>query len=115
MKILNRVMVAVIALLCIAAGVAKIIQAPEEVAFLQGFGLSINGIVAFGLLQVLAGVFITPPKTRLYGALLASFTFVVSTVFILMSGNVTFALVSMIPIVLSGAIIKRALNITPMR
>ena len=105
MKIVNILIVAIIALLSIAAGLAKVMQTPQEMEFLQGLGLSSVLIVVFGLVQILGGVLLVPRKTRLPGAVLATSAFVVSTVLILVGGNLTFGLVSIIPIALACIII----------
>ena len=102
MKILNILIVAIIALLSIAAGLAKVMQVPQEVEFLQGFGFSTAMITVFGLIQIIGGVLLVPAKTRLPGAVLAAFALVVSTVLIFVGGNITFGLVSIWPVLFSG-------------
>jgi len=42
LKILNILIISVVALLSIAAGLAKVMQAEQEMQFLQSFGLSID-------------------------------------------------------------------------
>jgi len=108
MKIVNILMVAIVALLSVAAGLAKVMQTQQELEFLQGFGLSASFIVAFGLVQILGGVLLVPKKTRLPGAILAASALVVSTVLIFIGGNLMFGLVSMLPIALAGVIIYQS-------
>lgn len=105
MKIVNILIVAIVALLSVAAGLAKVMQTQQEMEFLQGFGLSTAMIVAFGLVQILGGILLVPPKTRLAGAILAASAFVVSIVLIFVAGNITFGLVSMVPVALAVLII----------
>lgn len=112
MKIVNIVIIAIVALLSIAAGLAKVMQTPQEMEFLQGFGMSSAMIVAFGLVQVLGGVLLVPRKTRLPGAVLATLALVVSTVLIFIAGNLVFGLVSMLPIALACVIIYQSVGIT---
>ena len=64
--------------------------------------------VAAGLVQVLGGVLLVPKKTRLPGAILATSALVVSAVLIFVGGNLTFGLVSMLPIALAGVIIYQS-------
>ena len=108
MKIVNILIIALVALLSVAAGLAKVMQTQQEMEFLQGFGLSTALIVAFGLVQILGGVLLVPKKTRLPGAILATSALVVSTVLIFVGGNLTFGLVSMLPIALAGVIIYQS-------
>ena len=114
MKIINLLIVAIIALLSIAAGLAKVMQSQQEMEFLQGLGLSVFLIIVFGLVQIVGGVLIAPKKTRLAGAVLVTLGFVVSTVLIFIGGNVAFGLFSLIPAVFAGMIIyqKRNLNLS---
>lgn len=108
MKILKIVIVGIITLLSIAAGLAKVMQAPQEMEFLQGAGLSTAMIVAFGLVQVLGGILLIPGRTRLPGAVLAALAFLMSAILIFTSGNLPFGLVSLIPVALASAIIYQS-------
>ena len=104
MKIINILIIAVIALLSIAAGLAKVMQTPQEMEFLQGLGLSPALIIVFGLIQISGGLLLVTQKTRIVGAVLATFAFVVSTVLIFVGGNLAFGLFSMLPVGLAAAI-----------
>ena len=112
MKIVNILIIAIVALLSVAAGLAKVMQTQQEMEFLQGFGLSTAMIVAFGLVQILGGFLLVPPKTRLPGAVLAASALGVSAVLIFVGGNLTFGLVSMLPIALAGVIIYQSARTT---
>jgi hypothetical protein len=107
MKMINTLVVAIIALLSIAAGLAKVMQTPQEMAFLQGLGMSTGLIVAFGLVQIIGGVLLVLKKTRMPGVVLATSAFVVSTVLIFIGGDFTFGLISILPIALAGLIINQ--------
>jgi ABC-type branched-subunit amino acid transport system permease subunit len=103
-KIFEKLILGVVTILSIAAGAAKVMQAPQEMEFLQGVGLSPAMIFIFGLAQVAAGVLVAIPKTRLSGAILAMATFTVSAILIFISGNETFGLISAIPVALAAFI-----------
>lgn len=105
MKFVKIFIVAIVALLSIVAGLAKVMQSQQEVEFLQGLGLSVFLIIVFGLVQIAGGVLIAPKKTRVPGAVLVTLSFAVSTVLIFMGGNVAFGLFSLIPAALAGMII----------
>ena len=113
MKIVNILIIAIVALLSIAAGLAKVMQTQQEVEFLQSFGLGSALIVAFGLVQIMGGVLLVPRKTRLLGAVLAASALVVSTVLIFVGGNLVFGLVSMLPVALTCVIIYQCVRTTP--
>ncbi len=102
MKIAKTIVAVLVGLLSLAAGAAKIAQVPEEVAFLGQFGFGATLIVAFGVLQAVGGLLMIIPKTRFYGALLAAAGFAISVVLLLLAGNLPFAGVSIVPVVLAA-------------
>ena len=112
MKIIYILIVVIIALLSISAGLAKVMQAPQEMEFLQSVGLSKIVIFIFGLVQIAGGVLLTPKKTRMFGAVLASSAFVVSTVLIFVGGNLAFGMFSILPIALAGTVIYQTARVT---
>lgn len=105
MKIVNMVLITIIALLSIAAGVAKVMAVPEEVQFLESFGFSVTLISAYGLCQILGGFLFALPKTRIVGAVITIAAFALSTVLIFISGNLTFGVVSIVPIALASMVV----------
>ena len=112
MKIVNILIISVVALLSIAAGLAKVMQTQQEMEFLQSFGLSVVLIIAFGMVQIAAGVLLIPSKTRMLGAILATAALVVSTILIFIGGNLVFGLLSTIPIALACVIVYQSARIT---
>jgi len=108
MRIVNILIVAVIALLSIAAGLAKVMQVQQEMEFLQGLGLSPGLIMAFGLVQIAGGLLLVTKKTRLPGAVLVTLAFLLSAVLVFISDNLGFGLFSLIPAVLAGLIVYSA-------
>lgn len=105
MKIINILIITVVVLLSIAAGIAKLLQTPQEMEFLQGVGLSSALIFKFGVVQVLGGILLVLPKTRTPGAILATAAFFVSAALIFMGGNLQFALISLLPVALGSVVI----------
>jgi hypothetical protein len=110
MKVFNIVIVAVIALLSIAAGAAKVMQVPEELEFLQSMGFSVPLIVAFGSAQIVAGVLLVFPKTRIPGCAIAIVAFSLSTVMIFISGDARFGAFSTLSILLAIVVLALARN-----
>ena len=101
MKILNMIAVTLIALLSVAAGFAKVMGTPQEVAFLQSFGFTTMLIFAYGSVQIAGGILLAMPNTKKLGAMIAMLAFGLSTVLIFMSGNLMFGVISLFPIVLT--------------
>jgi len=112
MKIINILIIAIIALLSVAAGLAKVTQVPQEMEFLQSVGLSKIPIIVFGLVQIAGGVLLAPKKTRLLGAVFAASAFVLSTVLIFVGGNLAFGLFSILPAALAAVVIYQTVRIT---
>lgn len=108
MKIAITIVAVLIGLLSIAAGGAKVALVPEEVEFLGQFGLTNALIVVFGAIQVLAGLLIVIPKTRVVGSIIAALGFAVSAVLLVMAGNTAFAGVSLVPVVLALVVAFKA-------
>lgn len=111
LKILNILIIAIVLLLSIAAGLAKVMQAPQEMEFLQSFGLSSALIMVFGLVQISAGVLIIPARTRMPGAVMAALAFAVSAVLIFISGNLIFGLASVLPAALACLVVYQSASI----
>lgn len=106
MKRLRKFTWILLALLGVAAGIAKLLQAPQEMAFFQGaMGFSAEAIMAFGLLQVIAGVMLVFNRTRLVGAGLLGMTLFLSTIIIFMAGKIGFAVVSLVPVLMADLVI----------
>ncbi|WP_394176057.1 DoxX family protein [Thalassotalea litorea] len=105
MKILNIVLIAFITLLSIAAGFAKVMEMPQEVQFLQGFGFNSTLVIAYGLLQITGGVLLMLPRTIRLGALITIFSFGLSAILIFISGNTIFAFASLLPIAMTAYIL----------
>jgi hypothetical protein len=110
LKIINILLLTIVVLLSVAAGAAKVMQAPQEMEFLQGFGFSPALIVLFGVVQIIGGILLIPPKTRLPGVILAGLALILSTALIFIGGDMKFGLFSIIPIALIGVIAKSELR-----
>lgn len=94
-----------LALLGVAAGVAKMLQIPQEMAFFQGvMGFSSEAIMAFGLLQFVSGVMLVFKKTRLVGAVVLGITLFLSAIATFIAGKIGFAIVSLVPVVMADLI-----------
>lgn len=101
MKFLKIMIIVIVALLSLAAGLAKLFQAPQEVAFFELLGLNTTVLVVAGLLQVLSAVLLIPPKSRNWGAALAAISFLVSTFMIFLNGQLGFGIFSLVPVLLA--------------
>lgn len=108
MNILRIILIAIVAIVSAAAGLAKIMQAPQELEFLQGFGLGVSQIVIFGAIQLAGALLLVWPRARALGAVIAMAGFALSSYLIFKSGNVQFGLLSLLPIVLAFIVLWQA-------
>jgi len=108
MNALNITLVLLLALLSIAAGTAKVMEIPQEMAFLLTVGLNADQILAFGVVQILGGVLMVLFKARFIGSIIAAVAFLLTSVFLFMSEYMLFAAVSLIPLALTCRVIYQA-------
>ena len=95
-----------LALLGVVAGIAKMLQTPQEMAFFQDqLGFNAEAIMAFGLLQFVAGVMLVFKKTRLVGAALLGITLLLSSIVIFMAGQIGFGVVSLLPVLMADLVV----------
>lgn len=98
MRITLTIVAVLIGLLSIAAGAAKVALVPEETAFLSQFGFTNAITMTFGAVQILGGLLLLIPKTRSIGAITSGLAFAVSSVLLMLGGNLAFAAVSLLPV-----------------
>jgi len=99
MRILRVFALNAVLLLSLLAGLAKIIQLPDERAFFDAVGLG-SFIVPFGAVQFLAAVLLIFSRTHVAGAIIATIALFASAVMIFMAGNTLFGVVSLVPVML---------------
>lgn len=107
MKILKLILLVIVILVCISAGIAKVMRMPQEVQFFEALGVNLILLTLLGLLQVMAGLLLIAKKTRRSGAILAALAFLASTVMIFANGQIGFGLFSLIPVALSLLFARR--------
>ncbi len=96
-----NILLVLLILLSIASGVAKVMLVPQDLALFTAAGFSETGLIAYGVSQIVGGLLLIAPKTRLIGAIFLAFNFLVSTVVIYQSGNMGFAMFSLTPVVMA--------------
>lgn len=101
LNLVSKFALIVMSLMSVAAGLAKLMQAPQEVSFFAEIGLGVGSLLILGALQVLGGALAFIPKLRLLGLLLVTLGFFVSVLIITMTGNMAFAVFSLLPVIVS--------------
>ncbi|QLC23492.1 hypothetical protein HFP51_09610 [Parasphingopyxis sp. CP4] len=108
MKYVYWVILALLALMSLAAGGAKLAMMQQEVTFFAEAGLDAKWLYPLGTVQVIGALLAIYPRSRALGAVVMALGFFVSSVVILMTGNIGFALISLIPVILSGFVARYA-------
>lgn len=109
MKYVMIALLAILALMSLAAGGAKVMQVDQEVQFFAGAGLPVWVMVTQGVLQIVGAILAVIPKFRRFGLNLMALMFVASAILIFMTGDVTFGLVSLIPAALALMVSRQSL------
>lgn len=106
MRIVKIIFLVIVVLLGLGSGTSKVMLLPDEVAFFGKTGLTDVGIQIFGAIQIIGSLMLPFQKGRFLGSLILIVTFLFSTVLILMSGNISFGIFSILPIALIILLLK---------
>ena len=74
---------------------------PDDMKFFSEAGFSDGGIIVFGVMHIIGGVLLISKQTRMYGAIIVAVCFTISTVLIFNAGNIAFAAVSTLSVLLA--------------
>ena len=107
MKVVSAIILTVLVLLAVSSGAAKIVLLQQDVDFFGKYGFSNWLLIAFGVAQLLGGLLMIVPKTRLAGALVIATTFLVSLALLLIEGNVPVSIITAVAILLLGLVIRQ--------
>ena len=108
MKIVSTIVLLLLMFLAISAGVAKLGLMQQDVDFFGKYGFSNPMLIAFGVAQLIGGIFLAFRKTRFWGAAIVAVTFLISLVLLLIEGNVAVSIVTLVAIVLLGVVMKQS-------
>ncbi len=100
-KLAIWVLVAVLTLLSLAAGGAKLAAMPQEIQFFENVGISTTWMLLLGIVQVSGGLLLIPQKTRRTGSVVTAAGFLASAAMIFVAGNIGFGLMSLLPVALA--------------
>lgn len=93
-------------MLGVAAGVAKMLQTPQEMAFFHDqMGFNAEAIMAFGFVQFAAGIMLVFNKTRMAGAALLGLTLLLSSIVVFMAGQTFLGVASLVPVLMADLVV----------
>jgi hypothetical protein len=107
MRILGFVVLGLLGLLSLAAGAAKLAQAPQEVEFFASVGLGAVWLYPLGALQVVGAIACIPTRIRKIGICAVALGFAISAAMIFATGNAVFGAVSLMPAALAAWLFVR--------
>jgi hypothetical protein len=116
MKLFFYIILIILVLLAISSGITKILLMPQDVDFFGQYGFSNPILITYGLAQLVGGVFLAIPKTRIIGVAVVAVTFLISAVVLFLSGNIPVTIVTLLFTGLLGFIAKynaRVIQISP--
>jgi len=108
MKIFFYVVLTILTLLAVSSGMTKILLLQQDVDFFGKYGFTNPILMAYGAIQLLGGILLVLPKSRVVGAILVAITFLISAVVLVMENNIPLTIVTFICVLLLGFIIKRS-------
>ena len=108
MKIFINVILIILMFLAISSGVSKVMLMPQDVEFFGQYGFTNSILIVYGVIQLLGGILLVPSKTRVIAALVVAVTFFISLVVLVMEGNISVAIVTLVCIALLGILIKQS-------
>jgi len=94
-------LIVIVSLLSLAAGLAKILMAEQEVVFFAALGIDPRWMIPLGLLQMAGPVLAIFKSRRAIAGIVMATGFAISGIMIFLTGNAGFALISALPVVLS--------------
>ena len=110
MKILFNVILTILVFLAVSSGVTKIILMQQDVEFFGKYGFTNPILIAYGATQLLGGILLVLPKSRIIGAAIVAITFLISAVVLAMEGNIPVTIITLICVALLGVVIRKSLN-----
>ncbi|MGB5723228.1 MAG: hypothetical protein WBM39_02335 [Parasphingorhabdus sp.] len=108
MRYLFFAVLIILVIMSLAAGGAKVSHMPQEIQFFRDAGINSSWLLPLGGLQIIGGLLAVYHRTRQLGLAVVALGFLVSTIVIFMTGNVTFGVFSSLPVMLCVFIIWRS-------
>lgn len=109
MKAFITVILAILVFLAVSSGVTKIMLMQQDVEFFGHYGFTNPILITYGVIQLLGGILLAFPKTRVVGAFVVAITFLISLVVLVIAGNTPVAIITLVCVTLLGFIVKQSL------
>lgn len=110
MKVIFYVVLVVLIFLAVSSGITKIMLMPRDAEFFGQYGFTNPILIGYGISQLLGGILLAIPKSRVFGAIIVAITFLISVVILILADNIAVAVITLIFILLLGFIINKSLD-----
>ena len=108
MKIPFYVILIILVFLAVSSGVTKIMLMQQDVDFFGQYGFTNPNLIVYGISQLVGGVLLAIPKTRVMGAIVVGITFLISATLLIMANNIPFTIITLICVLLLAFIVKKS-------
>ncbi len=113
MNIFFKVMLVVLVFLAVSSGITKIVLTERDVEFFGKYGFTNLIVIAYGAAQLLGGILLVPPRTRITGAILIAVTFSISAILLVLDQKFLVALITLFFVAILGLIARRTARRVP--
>jgi hypothetical protein len=96
MKVVQIAVLWMLIFLAVSSGISKIVLMQQDVDFFGKFGFATSVLVAFGFAQLVGGLLMIAPKTRIPGTVVVAISFLISAVLLFLDGNYIVAAITLI-------------------
>lgn len=105
---ISTIILALLVLLAVASGITKILLLQQDVDFFGKYGFSDPILIGLGLTQLLGGLLMIFKKTRFTGAAIVAVTFLISLALLLVDGNISVSVITLVATLLLGMVMKQS-------
>jgi len=85
---------------------------PQDVSFFGQYGFTNSILIVYGIAQLIGGILLAIPTTRVMGAIIVAVTFLISAVVLAMADNIPMSGITLIFVVLLSFVIKKSLQVS---
>ena len=110
MKLWMKIALVILVFLAVSSGFTKILLMPQDLDFFGQYGFTDTLLILYGSVQLIAGILLILPKTRVIAAVIVAITFLISMIVLMLSGNIGMALFTLVFVVLLAFVAKGALK-----
>ena len=110
MSILLKINLVILIFLASSSGITKTILMQQDVEFFGNYGFTNPILIAYGISQLIGGILLIVPKTRLVGAIIVAITFTISAVVLIIAGKILPTIFTFLALLMLGVVMKQSLN-----